>query len=121
MLSVRVDGNTLGQVMCRLAGELDLYSVPRFRQALADLPSGVRVLIDLSDVSFVDSAGLGALVGSVRRARDLGGDAAVACARPSLTRLLRTIGLDRLVIISEDIEQAMAALYGTTMSLPEAV
>jgi anti-sigma B factor antagonist len=121
MLSVKVDGNAAGQVICRLAGVLDLHAVPHFRQALADLPSGSRVLIDMSDVSFVDSAGLGALVGGIRRARDRGGDAAIACARPALSRLLRTIGLDRLVTLSDEMKQAMTALYGTTVSLPEAV
>jgi anti-sigma B factor antagonist len=110
MLSIKVDGNATGPVICRPSGELDLYTVCQFREALADLPSGSRVLIDMSDVSFVDAAGLGALVGGVRRARDRGGDAAVACARPALGRLLRTIGLDRLVTISDDVEQAMATL-----------
>jgi anti-sigma B factor antagonist len=121
MLGVKVDGNAAGQVICRVVGELDLYGVPHFRQVLADLPSGSRVLIDLSDVSFVDSAGLGALIGGIRRTRDRGGDAAVACGRPSLRRLLLTIGLDRLVTISDDIKQAVAALSGTTVILSEAV
>jgi anti-sigma B factor antagonist len=121
MLGVKVDGHAAGQAICQVVGELDLYGAPYFRQVLADLPSGTRVLIDLSDVSFVDSAGLGALIGGIRRTRDRGGDAAVACDRPSLSRLLRTIGLDRLVTISSDTKQAMAALYGTGVSLPEAV
>ena len=56
MLSIRVDDNAAGQVICLLVGELDLYAVPRFRQTLAQLPSGSRVLIDVSDVAFVDSA-----------------------------------------------------------------
>ncbi len=110
MLTVNVDGNAIGQVICRPAGELDLYSVCQFRQALAELPCGSRVLIDMSDVSFVDAAGLGALVGGVRRARDRGGDVAVACPKPALNRLLRTIGLDRLVSVSDDLEEAMDRL-----------
>jgi anti-anti-sigma factor len=121
MLSIQVDRNGTDQVICRLAGELDLPAVAQFRQELADLPSGSRVLIEISDVSFVDSAGLGVLIGSVRRTRDRGGNAAIACARPGLSRLLRTIGLDRLVTISDDIEHAMGALYGPTVSLPRAV
>jgi anti-sigma B factor antagonist len=110
MLSVNVDQSPVGRVICRLVGELDVHAVPRFRQSLADLPSGSRVLIDVSDVAFVDSTGLGALIGGVRRARDHGGDVAVACSRPALSRLLRAIGLDRLVTISDDRGQAMAAL-----------
>jgi anti-sigma B factor antagonist len=121
MLSIKVDRNGDDQVICRLAGELELSAVAQFRQELADLPAGSRVLIEMSDVSFVDSAGLGVLIGGVRRTRDRGGNAAVACARPGLSRLLRTVGLDRLVSISDDIEHAMGALYGPAASLPRAV
>ena len=121
MLSISVDPIGGDRVICRLAGELELSVVAQFRQALADVPSPSRVLIDLSAVSFVDSAGLGALIGGIRRTRDRGGNAALACHRPGLSRLLRTIGLDRLVTISDDIEHAIGALNETTMSLPRAV
>ncbi|MGH9058394.1 MAG: STAS domain-containing protein, partial [Acidimicrobiales bacterium] len=58
----------------------------------------------------VDSAGLGALIGGIRRARELGGDVAVACNRPTLVRLLRTTGFDRIVTVAETIEEAKASL-----------
>jgi anti-sigma B factor antagonist len=64
----------------------------------------------MSGVSFVDSAGLGALVGSIRRTRELGGDVAVVCQRHVLLRLLFTVGLDRVVTITDNIEDAKAAL-----------
>ena len=51
-----------------------------------------------------------ALIGGIRRARELGGDVAVACNRPTLTRLLRTTGFDRIVTVAETIEEAAAAL-----------
>jgi anti-anti-sigma factor len=116
MLSVKGAETVGGHVVCRPVGELDLSAAPTLRQALADVPSGSRVLIDLSDVSFVDSAGLGALIAGIRRTRDRGGEAAVACSRPGLRRLLRTIDLDLLVTISEDGEQAIGALCGTTLT-----
>ena len=121
MLSIDVEEIAGDQIICRLAGELDLSAVAQFRQVLADVPSGSRVLIDLSAVSFVDSAGLGALIGGIRRTRDRGGNAALACHRPGLRRLLRTIGLDRLVTISDDVQGAMGSLNGASMSLPRAV
>ncbi len=45
----------------------------------------VRLVIDLSRVPFIDSAGLGALIGGIRRTRELGGQVAVACSRPDAT------------------------------------
>ncbi|MGH9072853.1 MAG: STAS domain-containing protein [Acidimicrobiales bacterium] len=82
----------------------------QFRQALGDLASTPRLLIDLSAVPFVDSAGLGALIGGIRRARELGGDVAVSSTRPTLTRLLRTTGFDRIVTVAETVAEAAAAL-----------
>ena len=96
--------------MCRPMGDLDAFTVSGFRQALAGLASSPRLVIDLSGVTFVDSAGLGALIGGVRRVRELGGRVAVACNRPTLTRLLRTTGFDRFVPVAEDVEAAAAAL-----------
>jgi anti-sigma B factor antagonist len=102
-----------GYVICRPVGELDAFTVSQFRQSLAELASSPRLLIDMSRVPFVDSAGLGALIGGIRRARELGGDVAVACNRPTLTRLLKTTGFDRIVTVAETIDAAAAALTST--------
>ena len=72
-----------------------------------------KILLNLGDVPYVDSAGLGALIGGIRRARELGGDVAVSCSRPTLTRLLRTTGFDRIVTVAETIEDAAAALLSS--------
>ncbi|MAG51167.1 MAG: hypothetical protein CL405_01035 [Acidimicrobiaceae bacterium] len=99
-----------GYVLCRPVGELDAYTVAQFREALTDLADQRYVLIDLSEVPFMDSAGLGALIGGIRRARENDGDVAVACNRPALTRLLHTTGFDRIVPVCETVEEAVAAL-----------
>ncbi len=110
MLNIELDHTDSGLTICRPVGELDAFTVSQFRQALAELASSSKLLIDMSGVPFVDSAGLGALIGGIRRARELGGDVAVACNRPTLTRLLRTTGFDRIVTVAETIEEAAAAL-----------
>lgn len=99
-----------GFTICRPVGELDAFTVGQFRQALGDLASTPRLVIDLAAVPFVDSAGLGALIGGIRRARELGGDVAVACSRPTLVRLLRTTGFDRIVTVADTVDEAAAAL-----------
>lgn len=100
-----------GYVLCRPVGELDAYTVAQFREALIGLAEHQYVLIDLSEVPFMDSAGLGALIGGIRRARENDGDVAVACDRPALTRLLHTTGFDRIVPVCESVEEA-AATFG---------
>lgn len=95
--------------LCRPVGELDAYTVGQFREALTGLAEEPQVLIDLSEVPFMDSAGLGALIGGIRRARENEGDVVVACSRPTLTRLLHTTGFDRIVPVTESIEEAEGA------------
>ncbi|MGQ0519951.1 MAG: STAS domain-containing protein [Actinomycetota bacterium] len=105
-----------GYTICRPVGELDAFTVSQFRQSLAELANSPRLLIDMSGVPFVDSAGLGALIGGIRRARELGGEVAVSCNRPTLTRLLRTTGFDRIVTVAETVEEAAAALQQPTQA-----
>lgn len=109
MLDIQVE-DAAGYTLCRPVGELDAYTVSQFREALGGLASKQYLLIDLSAVPFMDSAGLGALIGGIRRAREAGGDVAVACSRPTLTRLLHTTGFDRIVPVTETVEAAAAAL-----------
>ncbi|HEX3393421.1 MAG TPA: STAS domain-containing protein [Acidimicrobiales bacterium] len=96
--------------VCRPVGELDAYTVGQFREALGELASKPKLLIDMSQVPFVDSAGLGALIGGIRRAREVGGDVAVCCNRPTLVRLLHTTGFDRIVSVTDTIEEAARSL-----------
>ncbi len=109
MLEIEVAEST-GYTLCRPIGELDAYTVTSFREALGELAQHARVVIDLSEVPFMDSAGLGALIGGIRRAREHGGEVAVACSRPTLTRLLHTTGFDRIVPVTETLDAAVDAL-----------
>jgi anti-sigma B factor antagonist len=109
VLEIEVDHSD-SHTLCRPVGELDAYTVASFRDALTELAQQPRVVIDLSDVPFMDSAGLGALIGGIRRAREHGGEVAVACSRPTLTRLLHTTGFDRIVPVTETLDAAVAAV-----------
>jgi anti-sigma B factor antagonist len=110
VLTVETEIRPEGYVICRPVGEVEAFTVSAFRQALADMASAGRMVIDLSAVPFVDSAGLGALIGGIRRTRELGGHVAVACTRPTLVRLLRTSGFDRIVTVAESVAEAALAL-----------
>ena len=95
MLDIQVERST-DYTVCRPVGELDAYTVGQFRESLPSWPAPPAAHRPLA-VPFMDSAGLGALIGGIRRAREAGGDVAVACSRPTLTRLLHTTGFDRIV------------------------
>ncbi len=93
-------------VVCRLEGPLEWATVGSLRAAMGLLDSVPRLVIDLSDVTFVDSAGVSALVASIRRVRDKGGTVVVRSTRLRVNQLLATIGFDRVVPVATTAEQA---------------
>lgn len=103
-----------GCTVCRPSGELDAYTVGEFREQLTALSQANRLVIDLCEVPFMDSTGLGALIGGIRRIRDAGGSVEVVCDRPAVLRLLHTTGFDRIVGVSATVDEAMAAFIATT-------
>ncbi|MGI9607287.1 MAG: STAS domain-containing protein [Acidimicrobiales bacterium] len=109
MLEINVEPGD-GYHILRLSGEVDAYTVGDFREALTGLTDVQRLVIDLSEVPFMDSAGLGALIGGIRRVREAEGDVAVVSTTASLNRLLHTTGFDRIVPVCESKEEALTAL-----------
>ncbi len=109
MLEIQVEA-TDDYTLCRPVGEIDAYTVGQFREALTELAEQDRLVIDLCQVPFMDSAGLGALIGGIRRARDHEGAVSVVSDRATITRLLHTTGFDRIVPVSESMEDAVTAL-----------
>lgn len=96
--------------VCRPEGEIDAFTVARLKARVGELSDHPRLVIDLNDVSFIDSAGVGAMVSIVRAAREQHGAVAVASGRPAIGRLLHTVGFQRLVPVRETVEEALAAL-----------
>ena len=110
MLTIEEASRAGGCIICRPFGELDAFTVTQFRDTLARLSTSRRLVIDLSGVPFVDSAGLGALVGGIRRVRGHGGDVVLACNRRSLVRLLSMTGVDRIVTVAAGVDEAVNVL-----------
>ena len=96
--------------ICRPVGELDAFSVADFREHLAGLAGDPAVIIDLSGVPFMDSAGLGALIGGIRKIREAEGEVVVVCDRPAVLRLLHTTRFDRMVTVVAMVDAAHAEL-----------
>ncbi len=104
-------------VVCRLEGPVEWATVGSLRAAMGLLDSVPRLVIDLSDVTFVDSAGVSALVASIRRVRDKGGTVVVRSTRQRANRLLATIGFDRVVPLATTVEQAAHLMAETRSSV----
>ena len=111
-LKITVDDLRPDLVLIALDGAVDAASAGEVKAALEPFTTrqGVIVVLDMGSLSFIDSAGLGALIGGIRRTRESGGEVAVACGRPTLTRLLHTTGFDRIVPVTETVDEAADAL-----------
>jgi anti-sigma B factor antagonist len=91
-------------------GELDLAGAPQLREALSDALSEGRVnlLMDLRSVTFIDSTGLGVLVGAGKKAYGLGGSMRIVCDNPRISKLLALTGISRSLPVLVTFEEATA-------------
>lgn len=96
--------------ICRVQGDADAASAPALREALVALTAFRRVIIDFSGVPFIDSAGLGCLIAGARRMYASNGDVVLSCPRRAVGRLLRNVGMDRVLPIAETIDEAFRFL-----------
>jgi anti-sigma B factor antagonist len=92
-----------------IAGELDLATAPQLRDALVRMASeqpGATIVLDLDGVAFIDSLGLGVLVGGLRRIKGTGGDLVLVCTAPRLLDVLAQCRLDRVFEIYQTVADA---------------
>ena len=99
-----------GVAVVTLAGELDQFTVPALRDQLTGLlrAGRVDVVVDLSAVTFIDSTGLGVLVGASKRAEDDGGALRLVVRQDWLMRVLRTSSLTEVFAIHGTLDEALA-------------
>lgn len=100
-------------LVAEVTGELDLGTAGLFRSRIdADLErfKARDLILDFSNVSFIDSSGLGAMLGRYRRLAERGGRVALAGCRPHIGRLLELSGVGRIVESFPTTDQAVLAL-----------
>lgn len=113
-------GTVAGRTVLRVTGEIDVYTAPKLRQRLVELvedtgrpderpaPPVRHLVVDLSKVEFLDSTGLGVLVGGLKRLRAVGGTFVLVCAQERILKIFRITGLDRIFTIVPTEEDALA-------------
>jgi anti-sigma B factor antagonist len=101
-------------VVLRIADELDAYTAPRLRQRLHDLidEGTVHIIADMREVAFMDSTGLGVLVGALKRARDAEGAEGtlmLVIGSERILRIFRVTGLTKHFPIHPTVTAAIAS------------
>lgn len=112
-MDLRIMTRTLeGIPIVELSGELDAYTCARFRDAMVDsIEAGnPSVVIDMSAVEYIDSSGLGTLVGGLKRASEKSGKIAVVCSSNQIRKVFEITGLEKVFPLFEDPLEAAQSL-----------
>src|SRR6201988_1458398 len=93
-----------------LAGEVDLYTAPEFKQQLLEVitQGAQHVIVDFTNTTFIDSTTLGVLVGGIKRLRTNDGELSLVCSDRNITKIFEITGLDRVFTIYPTREEAVA-------------
>ncbi len=99
------DGNEIVDV----EGEIDVYTAPRLRELLIELVNKghFRLIVNMERVEFLDSTGLGVLVGGLKRVRAHDGSLDLVCTQERILKIFRITGLTKVFGIHDTVEEAI--------------
>jgi anti-sigma B factor antagonist len=106
-LSTRILENETAVI--EVAGELESANCDDLREEILGQVNAARshLVIDLREVTFIDSTGLGVLVGGLKKMRESNGRFSLVCAQPRILRILEISGLVRVFSVHANAEEAM--------------
>lgn len=111
-MDLSMDSTTAGdRTVIAVGGEIDVYTAPKLRDGLVELINSghYHLVVDLEGVDFLDSTGLGVLVGALKRVRSHQGTLSLVCAQERLLKIFRITGLAKVFPIYATVDDATAA------------
>ena len=107
-LSTRTEGD---RTVVVVGGEIDVYTAPKLREQLIDLVSSgqYHLVVDMEGVEFLDSTGLGVLVGGLKKVRAHDGSLDLVCTQERLLKIFRITGLAKVFVIHDSVGLAPGA------------
>jgi len=107
-LSTRTEGD---RTVVEVGGEIDVYTAPKLREQLVELVQNgsYHLVVDMEQVEFLDSTGLGVLVGGLKRVRAHDGSLRLVCTQERILKIFRITGLTKVFPIHDTVEEAAAA------------
>ena len=100
-----------GWSVLEVGGEIDVATAPRLREQLIALVNDQRyqIVVDLEAVDFIDSTGLGVLIGALKRVRTHDGDLALVCTEPRILKVFEITGLLSVFAVHPSVDAAVSA------------
>lgn len=95
-----------------LVGEIDVYTSPTVKEAITELidDGHYHLIINLEGVRYIDSTGLGVLIGALKRVREHAGSVNLICTNPQVKKIFDITGLVKIFGIYENEQSAIKAL-----------
>lgn len=112
LVELQLDHHTKdGIEVVDVEGEIDVYTAPRLRELLIDLVNKghFQLVVNMEKVEFLDSTGLGVLVGGLKRVRAHDGSLDLVCTQERILKIFRITGLTKVFGIHDTVDEAIAA------------
>ena len=100
-----------GTKILDVAGEIDVYTAPQFKDAVNGIIAGGQkhLVVNMQNVTYMDSSGFGALLSATRRLRPEGGTVNLVQVSGAIDRILRITKLDTVFATYDSVDDALAA------------
>ena len=110
-LTLNVHSDIPGFTVIAVSGEIDVYTAPKLREKLISLADAgsFQLIVDMEGVEFLDSTGLGVLVGGLKRVRAQDGWIDLVCTQSRILRIFKITGLNKVFSIYTSVPEAVAA------------
>ena len=112
-MDLRINTKTLNGIpVIELEGEVDVYTAPRVKSRLIDLvdEGKFQIIVNLEAVDFMDSSGLGVLVGGLKRVKPHDGGIAIVCTKDKILKIFKITGLTKVFSIYSSTEEALQSI-----------
>jgi anti-sigma B factor antagonist len=109
MADLQIKSRLVGEMpVLDLTGEVDSYNSPRLKERMTALldEGTANLTLNLTDVEYIDSTGLGTLVAGLKRAKEMGGGIRLICPRSEIYKVFTITGLVRVFDMFEDEQSA---------------
>ncbi|HMD02034.1 MAG TPA: STAS domain-containing protein [Candidatus Baltobacteraceae bacterium] len=111
-IKVQVRASDHDAYVVELGGEIDVYTSPKVKDAIMELidRGHYNLVINLEKVRYIDSTGLGVLIGALKRVREHGGTVNLVCTNPQIKKIFDITGLVKIFGIYDNEQDAKKAL-----------
>jgi anti-sigma B factor antagonist len=112
VVEVSLETRAVGDfTVVEVAGEIDVYTAPKLRECLVELVNSGRhnLVVDMERVEFLDSTGLGVLVGGLKRVRAHDGSLRLVCTQERILKIFRITGLTKVFPIHDSVTGAIGS------------